>query len=76
MSIKDDIHAMASNYASQLRERIDVRVREMEEDDVSYYLVYRVLGITTREGRLIDLYQNKGRFLYGASVGSRHCAGT
>lgn len=26
--------------------------------------IYRVLGVTNEEGNLIDLYQNKGRFLY------------
>ena len=36
----------------------------MEADDNSHYLIYRVLGIATEEGRLIDVYQNKGRFLY------------
>ena len=37
---------------------------EMQEDDTSYYLIYRVLGISDQEGKLIDKYQNKGRFLY------------
>jgi len=36
----------------------------MQEDDVSHYLIYRLLGISEQEGRLIDVYQNKGRFLY------------
>ncbi|MCI8453653.1 MAG: ApaLI family restriction endonuclease, partial [Lachnospiraceae bacterium] len=27
-------------------------------------LIYRVLGVTNEDGNLIDLYQNKGRFLY------------
>lgn len=36
----------------------------MQGDDVSHYLIYRVLGISEREGHLIDVYQNKGRFLY------------
>ena len=36
----------------------------MLEDDKSHYLIYRVLGITDSEGDLIDIYQNKGRFLY------------
>lgn len=36
----------------------------MKEDDTSHFLVYRVLGITDEEGHLIDVYQNKGRFLY------------
>ena len=36
----------------------------MEGDDQSHFLVYQVLGISDREGRLVDEYQNKGRFLY------------
>lgn len=36
----------------------------MLADDVSHYLIYRVLGISHHEGQQIDLYQNKGRFLY------------
>jgi hypothetical protein len=36
----------------------------MKEDDKSHYLIYRVLGISNKEGNLIDIYQNKGRFLY------------
>ncbi|OGY91534.1 MAG: hypothetical protein A3H70_05215 [Candidatus Komeilibacteria bacterium RIFCSPLOWO2_02_FULL_48_11] len=36
----------------------------MKEDDNSHYLIYQVLGITDKEGELIDIYQNKGRFLY------------
>lgn len=36
----------------------------MEGDDNSHYLLYRVLGISFDEGKAIDLYQNKGRFLY------------
>ncbi len=36
----------------------------MQSDNNSHYLIYRVLGISNKEGKLIDLYQNKGRFLY------------
>ncbi|OGO91620.1 MAG: hypothetical protein A3F10_07245 [Coxiella sp. RIFCSPHIGHO2_12_FULL_42_15] len=36
----------------------------MESDDNSHYLIYRVLGISLKEGKMIDEYQNKGRFLY------------
>jgi hypothetical protein len=36
----------------------------MEEDDDANVLIYRVLGVTNEEVRLIDIYQNKGRFLY------------
>lgn len=41
----------------------------MESDDRSHHLIYRVLGLTSEEGRLVDVYQNKGRFLY------RHAGG-
>lgn len=37
---------------------------EMKEDDKSHFLIYQVLGVTDEEGELIDVYQNKGRFLY------------
>jgi hypothetical protein len=39
-------------------------VTEMEDDATSHYLIYQVLGVSDEEGRLIDVYQNKGRFLY------------
>jgi len=35
-----------------------------KEDDRSHVLIYQVLGISKDEGKLIDVYQNKGRFLY------------
>ncbi|HEX8407410.1 MAG TPA: ApaLI family restriction endonuclease [Thermoanaerobaculia bacterium] len=64
VSVEEQIRALAITYGQQLREKIDARSSEMEADDTSHYLVYRVLGISLDEGRLIDLYQNKGRFLY------------
>ncbi|MEW6378183.1 MAG: ApaLI family restriction endonuclease [bacterium] len=64
MSIKDDIGELAKRYAEELKARIDQRIQDMDNDDVSHLLIYRVLGVTDEEGRLIDLYQNKGRFLY------------
>ena len=63
-AIKDKIIELADNYSKNLRKKIDERVAEMKEDDNSHYLIYRVLGITSKEGNLIDIYQNKGRFLY------------
>ncbi len=36
----------------------------MQDDNRSHVLIYQVLGITKEEGELIDLYQNKGRFVY------------
>ncbi len=64
MTIEEKIHRLADRYSRELEERMSARVAEMESDDKSHYLIYRVLGITDEEGKLIDVYQNKGRFLY------------
>lgn len=64
MSIVDDIRTLAARHAEHLKTQIARRVEEMEGDDTSYYLIYTVLGISNEEGKLIDVYQNKGRFLY------------
>ncbi|PKO23537.1 MAG: restriction endonuclease [Chloroflexi bacterium HGW-Chloroflexi-1] len=64
MSIEQDIRALAAKYAQALKQRMDARVEEMKGDDRSHYLIYQVLGITDEEGELIDVYENKGRFLY------------
>jgi hypothetical protein len=64
MAIRDEIKALASRYASELKAKVDARIVEMKADDTSHYLIYKVLGITDKEGKLIDIYQNKGRFLY------------
>ena len=58
------IKGLADRYAAELKRQVDRREKEMEGDDTSHYLLYRVLGVTNDEGHLIDLYQNKGRFLY------------
>ena len=60
----DKIYALAEEYALNLNEKIVERKEEMKEDDNSHYLIYRVLGISDKEGQLIDEYQNIGRFLY------------
>ena len=62
--VKDDIRALADRYAGELKRNIDERVADMEQDDRSHVLIYEVLGISKDEGKLIDVYQNKGRFLY------------
>ena len=64
MAVRDDLKALALKYAEALQARMEARVDEMKADDTSHYLIYRVLGIADREGELIDVYQNKGRFLY------------
>ena len=63
-SIHKTVLTLADKYAKSLKERIDQRTEDMANDDNSHYLIYRVLGISDQEGRLIDIYQNKGRFLY------------
>lgn len=62
--MKDKIRALADRYAAELKRNTDKRVAEMEQDDRSHALIYQVLGVSEREGKLIDVYQNKGRFLY------------
>lgn len=63
-SVYQAIKTLADKYARDLKHQVDLRVEEMKDDDTSHYLLYRVLGVTNEEGKLIDLYQNKGRFLY------------
>lgn len=60
----DLIRDLADRYAAMLSKKINERIVEMESDDNSHYLIYRVLGIDFTEGKHIDEYQNKGRFLY------------
>lgn len=64
MTTRNKIRNLADQYAERLRSAIDGRVAEMEGDETSHYLIYRVLGVQETEGLLIDVYQNKGRFLY------------
>ena len=63
-TIEEKIKAIAEQYARNLKAKTTERIKEMKEDDNSHYLIYQVLGITDKEGELIDIYQNKGRFLY------------
>lgn len=58
------IRVLALKYANELKSKMNDRAIEMEADDTSHYLIYRVLRISDEEGKLIDIYQNKGRFLY------------
>jgi hypothetical protein len=63
-NLKNRIEKLAEIYASNLKEKIEMREEAMKSDDNSHYLIYRALGITSKEGEIIDIYQNKGRFLY------------
>ena len=64
MNIDQEIRNLSSKFAKNLQSKIDSRISEMKNDDISHFLIYQVLGVTDTEGHLIDLYQNKGRFLY------------
>lgn len=55
---------LADKFADDLETQVNARIDEMKSDDNSHYLLYRVLGVSDAEGNLIDLYQNKGRYLY------------
>lgn len=62
--LKQSIKNLAEIYSANLKGKIEARKEEMKADNNSHYLIYRVLGITTLEGQLIDACQNTGRFLY------------
>jgi len=64
VEIYNEIKTLSDEYETRLKSQIDSRVIEMDADNVSHYLIYKVLGISFAEGQAIDLYQNKGRFLY------------
>ena len=64
MTIKNKIIELANSCSKTLQEKIAGRMSEMQADNHQHYLIYKVLGITSKEGELIDIYQNKGRFLY------------
>ncbi|MEX0716438.1 MAG: ApaLI family restriction endonuclease [Planctomycetaceae bacterium] len=62
--IEEAIRLLARKYADRLKKAVDERLEEMRKDDRSHSLIYQVLGVGDEEGRLVDEYQNKGRFLY------------
>lgn len=64
MTLKKKIHDLADQYRRNLSERVNERVKEMASDDNRHYILYNALGVSDDEGNAIDVYQNKGRFLY------------
>ncbi len=64
MTVEEKTRELAADYANRLKSKTVSRVEEMLRDDKSHFLIYQVLGVTDEEGELIDIYQNKGRFLY------------
>lgn len=49
MSIEDEIKDLANCHAETLKQKIDERVEEMQQDDTSHFLIYRVLGVASEE---------------------------
>lgn len=64
MILYDEIKELSDIYETKLRSQVKQRVLDMEEDDYSHHILYQVLGVSPKEGHDIDVYQNKGRFLY------------
>jgi AAA+ ATPase superfamily predicted ATPase len=64
MMIECQLRELVEKYRAQLQKQLETRIDEMQQDDNAHFLIYRVLGISEIEGGLIDVYQNKGRFLY------------
>lgn len=64
IAVYEKIKHLAFEYSQKLDNKITKRVLDMENDDKSHHLIYNVLGINEIEGSQIDIYQNKGRFLY------------
>lgn len=62
--VYDEIKDLADTYTTNLKEQVDARIDEMKKDDTAHYFLYNVLGVSDVEGDQIDIYQNKGRFLY------------
>ncbi|WP_295157481.1 ApaLI family restriction endonuclease [uncultured Brachyspira sp.] len=63
-NIIKSINELAFRYRNELSQKIKERNEEIKNDNFDHILIYKVLGITDTEGKLIDEYQNKGRFLY------------
>jgi hypothetical protein len=64
LNVEHAVRALAIDYGHKLKQATDARVTEMASDDISHFMIYRILGVGAEEGRQIDIYQNKGRFLY------------
>ena len=64
MEIEQRIRELAAKFSAGLDLVVKKRVEEMKADDTAHYLLYGALGISHQEGEMIDVYQNKGRFLY------------
>lgn len=78
MTLEEELRCLASELSSRLARQFEARAAEMASDDRSHAVLYGALGVDAEEGRLIDLYQNRGRFLYRyvgdfVEVATRRC---
>lgn len=64
LTVSQKLTHAAKLHRDKLKTSMDDRDIEMESDDSSHHMLYRALGISEDEGKKIDIYQNKGRFLY------------
>lgn len=64
MLLYKEIRELSDVYEDQLKKQVAQRVIDMEQDDYAHHILYQVLGVSPKEGHEIDIYQNKGRFLY------------
>jgi len=65
--LRKKIISLVDRYTRQLNSNINKHIEEMRGDNNSHHFIYSVLGISKKEGKLIDVYQNKGRFLYNSA---------
>lgn len=64
MDIENEIKILTKSYKDKLSAQVEKRVAEMKKDNNDHYFLYNALGVSNEEGESIDLFQNKGRFLY------------
>lgn len=60
----DTVRTIASGLAAEMGAAIAAREVELAAEQHAQLALYRTLGIPEDEGRLIDRYHNKSRFLY------------
>lgn len=64
MLLYKEIRELSDVYEDKLKKQVAQRLIDMEQDDYAHHILYQVLGVSPKEGHEIDIYQNKGRFLY------------
>ena len=64
MLLYKEIRELSDVYEDKLKKQVAQRLIDMEQEDYAHHILYQVLGVSPKEGHEIDIYQNKGRFLY------------